>query len=278
MVFVTRATDFACTNSAFVRESPSITDDQRLRDRFAHAALVIARPGQELNVHGWLEFARPVTFVISKGHRHHRLALASTASVVNRAGGYAGSVFGRFDEDEIYAAARNGDDRLFGPVLYDVTMSFIEREVRFVAIVASGEVDACDHLCGSLAVAAARIAGRKMGRAVETFAIAAPPSRMEDAGQTLDDTLSLRLDDGALARKVRAARAYPLLDNDVERALVARGPEALRVEGFRRILEVPAVPRVRRVPEVPGVPRVLRVRKGRRDQSRSAAQSVARSD
>jgi hypothetical protein len=57
------------------------------------AALVIAHPGHELRVHGWLEWARPTVFVLTDGSgqgSHGRLA--SSARLIERSGGRTGSV------------------------------------------------------------------------------------------------------------------------------------------------------------------------------------------
>jgi hypothetical protein len=150
--------------------------------------------------------------------------------VLNRAGAHAGSVFGRFDDDEIHIAASSGDDSVFGEALYDLTMSFIEHAVRFVVIGANGDANPCDRLCRSIALAAASIAARRTGRSIELFAMTPQGQRQLDA-----DAMSFRLDDSALARKVRAARAYPLLDSDIDRAIAAAGIDGLRTEGFSRV-------------------------------------------
>jgi len=157
--------------------------------------------------------------------------LASTASVLNRAGAHAGAVFGRFDDDEIYAAALSGDDRVFGQALYDLAMAFVERDTRFVVIAANGDDNPCDRLCRELTIAAAGIASRRARRTVATFNIESMLSRTRSS-RVIPDALSFRLDDSALARKLRAARAYPFLETDVERALALHGPEPLRVEKF----------------------------------------------
>lgn len=230
-----------------MRDSRSITDDRRPNDRFDRSALVIARPGHELGVHGWLEIARPLTFVISRGDRHQRLRLASTASVLNRAGACPGPVFGRLDDQDIYTALLQSDESLFAEVRDELATSLIERDVRTVLVAVNGEMDACATLSRTLAVDAARLASEGTGHAVQTLeATSEALPRARDSRDTAG-RIELRLDDSALARKLRATRAYPLFD--VERTLRLCGPEALRVE---ELTEVAGVPGVSKVPTVRG--------------------------
>ena len=229
-----------------MRDSRSITDDRRPNDRFERSALVIARPGHELGVHGWLEIARPLTFVISRGDRHQRLRLASTASVLNRAGACPGSVFGRLDDQDIYTALLHSDESLFAEVRDELATSLIERDVRTVLVAVNGKMDACATLSRTLAVDAARLASEGTGHAVQTLeATSEALPRARDSRDTAG-RIELRLDDSALARKLRATRAYPLLV-DVEQTLRTYGPEALRVEELTEVAGVLGVPKVSNV-------------------------------
>src|SRR5262245_66068555 len=76
------------------------------------AALIIAHPGHELRVHGWLERARPLVFVLTDGSGHTgRSRLASTSELLRGTGARPGGIYGRFADREVYAAILTRDVR-----------------------------------------------------------------------------------------------------------------------------------------------------------------------
>src|SRR5262245_62950864 len=78
------------------------------------SALVIAHPGHELRVHGWLEQTRPLVFVLTDGSGGAgRPRIDSTARVLERVGAKPGAIFGRFADRELYAAILAGDHDVF---------------------------------------------------------------------------------------------------------------------------------------------------------------------
>jgi hypothetical protein len=78
------------------------------------AALVVAHPGHELRVHGWLEQARPLVFVLTDGSGGSGVPrLGSTARLIDRAGAERGSIFGRVPDRDLYAAILDHDHALF---------------------------------------------------------------------------------------------------------------------------------------------------------------------
>jgi hypothetical protein len=52
-------------------------------ESFGESALIIAHPGHEIRVHGWLERAKPVVYVLTDGSgRSGQSRLASTARLL----------------------------------------------------------------------------------------------------------------------------------------------------------------------------------------------------
>src|SRR5204863_8998693 len=127
-----RAT-FRCTSRAFRATVPSILQRSRSADAYRRAALVIAHPGHELRVHGWLEATRPITFVLTSGDtRDRRRLMASTAAVLDRAGARPGCVFGRLGDRDIMRALMHGDDRLLVELLEEIAVAFVTLDVDVV--------------------------------------------------------------------------------------------------------------------------------------------------
>src|SRR5262245_21413951 len=68
-------------------------------------ALVIAHPGHELRIHGWLCQHRPTVFVLTDGSgRGGRSRLGTTGRVLAQAGAEPGSIFGRYPDAAVYQA------------------------------------------------------------------------------------------------------------------------------------------------------------------------------
>src|ERR1700687_3197739 len=74
------------------------------------ALLVMAHPGHELRLFGWLCNARPDVLVLTDGSGHSgRPRIAATRGVVQVTGARAGPVFGELTDRELYVALLKGD-------------------------------------------------------------------------------------------------------------------------------------------------------------------------
>jgi hypothetical protein len=199
----------------------------------AKAALVIAHPGHELRVHGWLENARPLVSVLTDGSGHVGTSrLHRTTRILEAAGARPGSVYGRYTDAAIYSAVMAGNSMLFAGLARELASQFRVHGIDLVAMDAvegyNPSHDLC-HVVASAAVAAARATGRTI-EAVE-FDLVAAPGRCP-AGQ-LTDAIVVDLDADALTRKLDAAREYPELAEDVRVALERFGPGAFSREVLR---------------------------------------------
>ncbi len=195
-------------------------------------ALVIAHPGHELRVHGWLERNRPQAFVLTDGSGHAgHPRLASTAEVLRRAGARPGSVFGRFSDRSLYRAILDRDLGTLTEVARELADAFVEDGVEQVAGDAVEGFNPGHDLCRVLTDAAVAMARRRLGRPVAShdFLLDGRPG---DGAETAG-AFRLELDDEALGRKMAAALAYPEMKQEVERNLAEHGEAAFRIECFR---------------------------------------------
>src|SRR5262245_36394298 len=88
----------------------------------SHVALVIAHPGHELRVHGWLEQVRPRVFILTDGSGSSgQPRLRSTRRILKQAGAVRGEVFGRFTDRDLYEALRHGDREPFTAVVTELS-------------------------------------------------------------------------------------------------------------------------------------------------------------
>src|SRR5437868_7875625 len=78
------------------------------------AALVIAHPGHELCLYGWLKLVRPLVFVLTDGSGHTgNSRIERTTSILKELGAETGSFYGRFSDVVIYEALLHHQFDLF---------------------------------------------------------------------------------------------------------------------------------------------------------------------
>src|SRR2546428_12628279 len=100
----------------------------------APAALVIAHPGHELRVHGWLELTRPKVFILMDGSGSSgRSRLASTTRILSQVGAEPGPIYGRLTDLMFYSAVLNHDPNVFINLAEELAEAFIQAEVQYVA-------------------------------------------------------------------------------------------------------------------------------------------------
>jgi len=199
---------------------------------FERPVLVVAHPGHELRVYGWLESAAPRVCVLTDGSGSGGEArLESTTRLLAGTEARPGSIYGRMTDREIYAAILDRDFACFTELAEQL----------------AGELDACGADC----VAGDAVEGynpshdvcrlvinaalRLLGRAVPAydFALVGAPDGCPEALRAA--ALWMELDEAALARKLAAARSYEELAGEVEHALARFGVAPFRTECLRPV-------------------------------------------
>lgn len=202
-----------------------------LRDQ--EAALVVAHPGHELRVHHWLELARPTVWVLTDGSGHGgRGRVASSATVVNRAGGRPAQFFGHFTDHEAYGFLLSGEAEPWIAIAESLAEALLEEGVAYVVADAVEGFNPIHDLCRVVADGAVAIAGRR-GASIARYGF--PLEARPDAALPglLAQAVVVELDEEAVERKLAAARGYPEMAAEVERALAGYGTAAFRTEHLR---------------------------------------------
>jgi hypothetical protein len=199
----------------------------------ARAALVIAHPGHELRVHGWLGLARPLTCVLTDGSGPDGVPrLGSTRDLLAAAGARPAAVFGRFTDRATYAALLAGDVTPFEAVARALEDLLVRERIDYVVGDAADGYNPTHDLCRVLIdVAVARARGRGWNGANLDFLLEGPPAHPHASRPGAP--VILRLDDEAFVRKLVAATAYPALAGEIERAILTYGLGAFRIECLR---------------------------------------------
>jgi hypothetical protein len=200
---------------------------------------VVAHPGHELRVYGWLERAKPLVFVLTDGSGRSGVPrLTWTTRILERAGAQPGPIYGTLSDRDVYDAILEHDYALFEGLAHGLADAFVGFRVDYVV----GDVDdghnPAHDVCRFLIEAAVALANRRIRSTLGNFdfvLVGRPdvwPSRSAA-------TVSLPCDDDTLERKLDAARSYVPLAGEVEVALAELGKEGLRTEILRpRPLEV----------------------------------------
>jgi hypothetical protein len=203
---------------------------------YARPLLVVAHPGHELRVFGWLERAAPTVCVLTDGSGSGGEGrLESTTAVLARTGSRAGPVYGWMSDREIYAAILDGDAARFCRLVDDLAAVMVESEADVVVGDAVEGYNPSHDVCRLVVNAALRRAMRAGGRRIAAYdfpLVGAPDACPESLRGR---ALHFSLDDAALDRKLQAARGYPELAGEVEQALARFGSAPFRTECMRPV-------------------------------------------
>jgi hypothetical protein len=198
------------------------------------AALVVAHPGHELRVYGWLEATRPLVFVMTDGSgRTGHSRLQSTARIINAVGASAGPVFGRFSDQSVYQATLRHDYGFFTALARELADQFVRERIDYAAGDAEEGYNTAHDICRLVINAAVEMASRERGIELGNydFLLTGRPEECPDLLRPR--AIWLRLDDATVGRKLTAADNYPELASEVEAAIRENGASAFRVECLR---------------------------------------------
>lgn len=193
------------------------------------AALVVAHPGHELCVYGWLEKVRPQVFVLTDGSGRSGVPrLDLTTQILSGVSASLGSIYGRFTDLDLYAAILQGDFGLFERLVAELAEALVLEEIECIVGDAREGFNPIHDTCRLVIDAAAALASGMSGRSITNrdFLLF---GRHDACPETLRaSAVWLTLDDDLLERKLAMARAYPELKGEVDALLDKKTFEALR--------------------------------------------------
>jgi hypothetical protein len=199
---------------------------------FRHpAAIVVAHPGHEVRIHGWLERERPTVFVLTDGAgRAGRPRIDAAAQYLDKFGARPGSIFGHLTDLEVYRRVLAREFDSFVRLSEELAEAFVAGGVECVTGDASEGYNTTHDIARLLTNAAVELARRGAGREVANYdfpVVNRPdhcPARLRAGAEWL------RLDDAAFRRKLDAAfEFYPELAAETRDSLDGRGDGAAAV-------------------------------------------------
>jgi len=207
----------------------------------APTLLVIAHPGHELRVWGWVTSVRPLVSVLTDGSGstgHPRLDV--TRASLERIGARPESPFGPLTDRMVYTSLLTGEHEPLLQLAARLAHAIVVNGVQQVASDAIEGYNPTHDVCALLARAAVEVAAARGRSAMSLeFALAeGPPSEASPEG------LRYELSDEDLDAKVELARSYareagPMLEQEVEALLVRHGRQAFRTETLARTSDMP---------------------------------------
>ena len=219
--------------AALACQPPTPTDGRAFRE--VRAALVIAHPGHELCVYGWIAKLRPRVFVLTDGSGHSRTPrIRHTTAILDRLGAAKGTCYGRFTDAEIYQALLKHDYNIFAELAAEIAEALVKEEVTCVIGDPSEGFNPTHDACRVIVDAAVARARERHDRTITNleFAIDGQPNRSL-TGSTVEYS-SVNLDNYTFAEKLGTARNYPGVNEDVENLVRKYSAEAFRIEYLYR--------------------------------------------
>ena len=186
--------------------------------------LLVAHPGHELLIHGWLSRMRPAVCVLTDGSGHSdsgRILL--TRDLLRSLDAPEGPIFGRFADRDVYTAILGGDVGFVISLVMELARDLVARRANAIVTDAAEGYNPVHDLCGIIAGAACDVArGAGVGVSRYEFAVVDGPNSL--TGEVFD------LDPDAFAAKMSAVRAMAPALIDADEMLARFGAQAFRRE------------------------------------------------
>src|SRR6476659_8791983 len=132
--------------------------------------LVIAHPGHELRVHGWLETRRPEVWVLTDGSgRTGRSRIDSTTRVSQATGGVPGPVYGTMTDTDLYHAVLRFEHSRFTEIVDQLAARLMRNNVECIAGDAAEGYNPAHDICRLVIDAATRLAKRATQTAIANY-------------------------------------------------------------------------------------------------------------
>lgn len=193
----------------------------------ARTLLLVAHPGHELLLHGWMSLTRPTVHVLTDGSGHGAAPrIARTAELLREIGAPAGTIFGRLTDRQAYAMILNGDTEMLLALIAELAASI---EVQRPDIVVADAVEGYNpvhDLCRLVA-----------GAAIEMSSSSARLYEYAVVGHPSIDGIHLDLDDVAFTAKMEQVRCYTPELPDAAELLARHGADAYRREELRPVAD-----------------------------------------
>ncbi len=192
--------------------------------------LIVAHPGHEIRLHGWLEINKPSVFILTDGSgRAGRSRLGATRSYLETIGSQSGSIFGRFTDQRIYQTIIDHNFGFFIDLADELSDALLAEPPAYVVGDALEGYNTTHDVCRLLINCAVEQVNRS-GRQMMNYDYAVVNRPDSCPADLCERAISLHLDEPTFKRKITAAQTfYPELLAEVEESLKESSQGALRI-------------------------------------------------
>jgi hypothetical protein len=179
------------------------------------AVLVVAHPGHQLLLHGWLELAQPHILILTDGSgREGTSRIDSTIQYVSTLGIRPSTLFGRYSDLEVYERILAQDFEFFNGLADEICEAIIGTEADYVVADSAEGYNSVHDLCRLLANCAVLRARRITGRSIATFEYPVMSGFRNGVPNAVEGELRFALDQPQFERKLNCAQKYygPLIE------------------------------------------------------------------
>lgn len=196
------------------------------------SALLVAHPGHELLLHGWLHAELPRVFVLTDGSgREGCSRLDATTRLLQSASVPMGDVYGRYPDSTIYEALLDGEVALFVGLAEEIGKALASEGIRRVVSDAAEGWNPIHDAFRLTVNAAAALASRDGGAPIAVFEF--PLFGEPGPGPGPEQAVVVPLDLRAREAKRAAALSYVELDREVRWSLERYGEDGHTTEWLR---------------------------------------------
>lgn len=194
--------------------------------------LIIAHPGHELVLFGWMEESRPVVSILTDGSGRGGVSrLASSLRIIREAGAETGLLAGLTDR-QFYDAILDTNVALFVDLAVKLGETFAAQEPPYVVSDAREGFNPIHDLCAMIAAAAIR----HSGAAIAHYELALFQPHDRHAADARERGICRTLTDDQLRRKIETAHSCPELAGEIEWAFAGK-----RRKGLERYPDLAAI-------------------------------------
>ena len=173
------------------------------------AVLIVAHPGHEALLHGWMERVRPRILILTDGSgRSGKPRINATSQYIATLGLKHGSLFGRFSDLLIYEKILAQDFAFFGAVANEICETLLAERVDYVVGDSAEGYNSVHDLCRMLVKCAVGRAERLSGRSIGNFDYPVVDSFRRPPPQVNDNQSRWTLDQATFDRKLAAVEKY----------------------------------------------------------------------
>lgn len=199
-----------------------------------NCACVIAHPGHELRLYGWLALTRPIVFVLTDGSGHSgQSRLYRTTGILQQVGARPGSIFGRFTDAEVYQAIIEANYGFFFELVNELTGTLLTEKIEVIVGDAIEGYNPVHDVCRLMIDAAVRRALSR-NHAIKNYDFLVAEGV---AGHPSTEVVAIDLDAQTLSQKLRSVYTYHELDRDVATIVGSEGLASFTPEQLRRVVD-----------------------------------------